>query len=118
MVITSCPASLDYCPACLGFIVRFASDSAIEGWLAERKWKPADLKSKLTKRVNIEFCIRFCDENGEPAGHWEAVYSPSKNHCTKEKIDLLDFVLQTTSGEIEAFCVQESPPKGWKDWKA
>lgn len=90
----------------------------MKGWLAERKWKSTDLKSKLTKKVNIEFCIRFCDEHGEPAGSWEAVYSPSKNHCTKERIDLLDFVLTTASGEIEVFCTRPSPPKGWKDWKS
>lgn len=90
----------------------------MKGWLAERKWKSTDLKSKLTKKVNIEFCVRFCDEHGEPAGRWEAVYSPSKNHCTKERIDLLDFVLTTASGEIEVFCAKPSPPKGWKDWKS
>ena len=90
----------------------------MKGWLAERKWKPADLKSKLTKKVNIEFCVQFCNENGEPAGRWEAVYNPSKNHCTKERIDLLDFVLTTVSGEIEVFSAKPSPPKGWKDWKS
>ncbi len=90
----------------------------IKSWLAERKWKPADLKSKLTKKVNIEFCVRFCNEDGEPAGRWEAVYNPTKNHCTKERIDLLDFVLTTTSGEIEVFCTKPSPPQGWKDWKS
>jgi ABC-type multidrug transport system ATPase subunit len=90
----------------------------IRGWLAERKWKSTDLKSKLSKKVNIEFRVHFCDENGKPAGRWEAIYSPSKNHCTKERIDLMDFVLQTTSGEIEAFCTKRSPPKGWKNWKS
>ena len=69
----------------------------VKGWLAERKWKSTDLKSKLRKKVNIEFCVRFCDEDGEPAGRWEAVYSPSKNRCLKERIDMLDFVLQANS---------------------
>jgi ABC-type multidrug transport system ATPase subunit len=89
-----------------------------KGWLAERKWKSADLKSKLTKKVNIELCVHFCDENGEPAGRWEVVYNPSRNHCTKERIDLLDFVLQTTSSEVEVLCKKPSPPDGWKDWKS
>lgn len=99
----------------------------MKGWLAERKWKPADLKSKLTKKVNITFCVRFCDETGQPAGRWEAVYSTSKNRCTRERIDMLDFVLQTNSDvinveqkegvNVEAFSVTKSPPKGWKDWK-
>ena len=89
----------------------------IEDWLTERKWKSADLKSKLTKKVNIEFCVYFCDENGQPAGRWEAIYIPSKNHCTKERIDLLDAVLQTTGSEVEAFYTH-SPLEGWKDWKS
>jgi ABC-type multidrug transport system ATPase subunit len=90
----------------------------VKGWLAQRKWKSADLKSKLTKKVNIEFCVRFCDENGGLAGRWDAIYSPSRNQCTKERIELADFVLQTTSGDIEAFCVKKTPPKSWKDWKS
>lgn len=90
----------------------------IKGWLDQRKWKPADLKSRLTKKVNVEFRVHFCDEHDEPAGIWEAVYSPSKKHCTKERIDLLDFVLEVNGGEIEAFCVKKTPPKGWKDWKS
>ena len=40
----------------------------MKGWLSERKWKATDLKSKLTKKLNVEFCVHFCDENGEPAG--------------------------------------------------
>lgn len=89
----------------------------MKGWLGERKWKSTDLRSKLTKKLNIEFCIHFCDAKGKPAGRWEAVYSPSKNRCTKERIDMLDFVLETTTYEINAFSTKPSPPKGWKNWK-
>ena len=88
------------------------------GAMNSQKWKSADLKSKLTKKVNMEFSVHFCDENGESAGRWEAVFSPSKNHCTRERIDLLDFVLTATGGEIEVFCTNPSPPKGWKNWKS
>jgi ABC-type branched-subunit amino acid transport system ATPase component len=66
----------------------------VRGWLSERKWKSADLKSKLAKKVNIDFCIRFSDEIGEPAGRWEASYSPTKNRCTRERIELLDSILE------------------------
>jgi ABC-type multidrug transport system ATPase subunit len=90
----------------------------MKGWLAERKWKSTDLKSKLTKKLNIEFCVYFCDEHGEHAGRWEAVYSPSKNHCTKERIDLFDFRLTTERGEIEVLRTKPKPPKGWKDWRS
>jgi len=90
----------------------------MEGWLAERKWKSGDLRSKLTKKLNIEFCIRFCDEKGRPAGRWEAVYSPSKHRCTRERIDMLDFVIETTADEINVFAVRASQPKSWKNWKS
>lgn len=73
----------------------------MKGWLKERKWKSTDLKSKLTRKVNVEFCVHFVDERGEPAGRWNAVYSPSKLRCISERIDLLDFLLETTKGKIE-----------------
>lgn len=90
----------------------------VKGWLSERRWKPADLKSKLTKKVNLEFTIHFSDGNGEPAGRWEATYSPTKNRCIRERIDLLDFVLEANGEEIEALSVKGPPPKGWKNWKS
>ena len=73
----------------------------MKGWLKERKWKSTDLKSKLTRKVNVEFCVRFVDEQGEPAGRWEASYSPSKNRCTLERIDLLDHLLVINKGKVE-----------------
>ena len=87
-------------------------------WLAERNWKSGELKSKLSRKQNIAFCIRFCDKHGEPAGFWDAVYSTSKYQCTEERIKLPDFSLQTTSDEIEVVCTKKSPPKEWKDWKS
>lgn len=90
----------------------------MKNWLQERKWKSSDLKSKISRKVNIEFCVHFSDENGQPAGRWEATYSPSQNHCTRERFDFPDFVLQTTSDEIEAISVRQPAQSGWKDWKS
>jgi len=73
----------------------------MKGWLKERKWESTDLKSKLTKKVNVEFCVRFVDEQGEPAGRWEASYSPSKGRCTRERIDLLDHMLEIKKDNVE-----------------
>ena len=84
----------------------------MKGWLAEQKWQPADLKSKLTKKVNITHCVSFCDEQGKPVGRWKAVYSPSKNRCTRERIDLRDFVLMTTSPMILNFLEDDVARKG------
>ena len=64
----------------------------MKGWLAERKWKSTDLKSKLTKK-------------GEPAGRWEDGLQPVEEPLYQgERLTCWTFVLQTTSGEIEAFC--------------
>jgi ABC-type multidrug transport system ATPase subunit len=73
----------------------------MKGWLRERKWNPLDLRSKLTKKPSIEFCVGFCDDNGEPAGRWEATYSPKGNRCTKERIDLLDFLVEAGRDTVE-----------------
>ena len=73
----------------------------MKAWLAERKWKSLDLKSKLTKKVNIEFCVRFSTDSGEPAGKWEVTYSPKSNRCTTERLDLLDFVLEANKDSFE-----------------
>jgi len=73
------------------------------GWLNERKWKSADLKSKLTGKEDedVKFCVRFVDEQGNPAGRWEASYSLENRRCTQERIDLLDHLLKIKKDNIE-----------------
>lgn len=90
----------------------------MKDWLQERKWKSSDLKSKISRKVNIEFCVRFSNENGRPAGRWEGTYNPSQNHCTRERFDFADYLLHTTSDEIEAFFLGEPAPSGWTNWKS
>ena len=72
----------------------------MKGWLNERKWKSSALKSKLTKKMNIDLCVSFEDQDGQEVGRWEASYSPSKNRCTRERIDLFESFLEVTKGEI------------------
>jgi len=86
------------------------------GWLNEREWKSGDLRSKLTAKKNIEFCVHFTDGRGHPAGRWEAHYNPSANRCAWERIDLLDFVLETTKGEVRIYKVRDRTAKD-KEWK-
>jgi ABC-type lipoprotein export system ATPase subunit len=89
----------------------------MKGWLEERQWKPRDVRSKLTSKKNVEFCVRFEDDKGKPAGHWEAHYNPWGNRCTWERIDMLDFVLETTSSEVRVIKVKgHSASDG--DWKS
>ena len=73
----------------------------IKGWLKERSWKATDVKSKLSKKVNIEFSVFFANSDGEPAGRWEATYNPSKNRCVRERIDMLDSLLETNRDKVE-----------------
>lgn len=72
----------------------------MKAWLNERKWKPSDLKSKLTKKKNIDLSVSFMDNDGQDVGSWKASYSPSKNRCTKERIRLFQSLLEVNSGEI------------------
>jgi ABC-type branched-subunit amino acid transport system ATPase component len=73
----------------------------MEGWLSQRKWRASDVKSNLTKKANVDFCVYLSDANDEPAGRWEATYSPSRNQCTRERIDLLNFLLETRKDSVE-----------------
>ncbi|MGD9975255.1 MAG: AAA family ATPase [Desulfatirhabdiaceae bacterium] len=72
----------------------------MKGWLNERKWKPSDLKSKLTKKMNIDLYVSFADNDGQETGHWKASYSPSKNLCTQERIELSGSILDVSRGEV------------------
>lgn len=88
----------------------------MKGWLNERKWNSSDLKSKLTKKMNIDLCVSFVDEDGQEAGRWEASYSPSKNRCTTERIDLVRSVLEVAKGEIH---ISPSPSsQDGRDWSS
>ena len=80
----------------------------MKSWLNERKWNSSDLKSKLTKKMNIDLCVSFADENGQEAGRWEASYNPSKNRCTRERIDLFGSILEVARDEINISPLPES----------
>ena len=80
----------------------------MKDWLNERKWNSSDLKSKLTKKMNIDLCVSFADENGQEAGRWEASYSPSKNRCTRERMNLFGSILEVARDEINISPLPES----------
>ena len=87
----------------------------ITHWLSERKWDSSHLKSKLTKKKNIDLRISFADEDDQGIGHWEASYNPSMARCTQEKIGILSSTLEVSKGEIY---IKPSPDletgEGWK----
>src|SRR4051812_21950803 len=51
----------------------------LKGWLEERQWKPRDVRSKLLRKKNVEFTVRFHNVKGELAGRWEGHYNPWEN---------------------------------------
>ena len=80
-------------------------------WLAERKWRGTDLKSKLTRKKNIDLCVRFVNEQGESAGRWNVSYNSTQNRCTSERLDLLDFLLETSKDKVEITDLAEGRTK-------
>lgn len=72
----------------------------MQGWLAERKWKSNELKSKLSRKSNIEFTIRFADEKGDSAGRWEGNYNPTRHRCTDERFDVGGFTLRSGRDQL------------------
>ncbi len=73
----------------------------IQGWLKERKWVAGDLKSKLTRKKNIDFCVQFVDQHDESAGTWNGSFNPSQNRCTTERLELPDFTLEIAKDQVE-----------------
>ncbi len=70
--------------------IDFLSQLSLGGmkeWFAERKWKPSDVKSKLSPKKNIEFRLEFSNDDDNLVGVWEGSYNPSKNRCFKEKFE-------------------------------
>jgi predicted ATPase len=87
----------------------------ITGWLNERKWESSDLKSKLTKKKNIDIYVSFADENNQEIGHWAASYNLSMKRCTQEKINIFSSTLEVTKGEIH---IRPNPDSQTDDdWK-
>jgi ABC-type multidrug transport system ATPase subunit len=89
----------------------------LNGWLEERQWKPRDVRSKLLKKRNVEFGVRFQDGQGRQAGRWEAHYNPWENRCTWERIDMLDCVLEVAADEVSITTVKDGTPPV-KDWRS
>jgi len=72
----------------------------MKGWLNDRKWKSSELKSKLIRKMNIDLCVSFADNEGQETGFWEASYSPLKNLCTQERIKQSGSILEVSGGKI------------------
>ena len=72
----------------------------ITGWLKERKWDTSDLKSKLTKKGNIDVTISFANANGQKIGYWKASFNPSMKHCTQERVQLYESSLVVRKGIV------------------
>ena len=72
----------------------------ITGWLKERKWDTSDLKSKLTKKGNIDVTISFADTNDQKIGYWKASFNPSMKHCTQERVQLYESSLVVRKGIV------------------
>ena len=85
----------------------------MKGWLNERKWKSSDLKSKLTKKKNIELCVSFTNNEGQDTGQWKASYNPSMHRCTRERIELPQSFLEVTRGGIHISPLPHSQNGKW-----
>jgi ABC-type branched-subunit amino acid transport system ATPase component len=83
----------------------------MKSWLKERKWNRFDLKSKLIKKLNIDFSVQFSNGEGEPVGIWEAVYRPKYNRCTREHIKLPDAMLETSKDGVTITDIKKDEKK-------
>ncbi len=78
----------------------------IKDWLRTRSWDAKDLKSQLTKKINIDFSVHLMDDSGGEAT-WEASFNPGQLYCTHERIAIGDAVLDVRGGKLH---VHSTPP--------
>ena len=83
----------------IDFLSRLARGD-IQKWLEERQWNPADVRSKLLRKKNVEFSVKFQNDRGQPVGHWDAHFNPSVKRCTWERMELMNVLLETTGDEV------------------
>jgi len=88
----------------------------VKDWLRERHWRAPELRSKLSTRKNISFCVRFVNDKGKPSGRWEGQFSPTLLRCTSERLDVLTHVLETVKDEVRVFGVGNGRRSAKKDW--
>ena len=83
----------------------------IRDWLRTRGWDAKDLKSQLTKKVNIDFSVHLIDDSDETAT-WEASFNPNRLHCTHERIVIADAELDVHGGKVR---VRSTPSSESRD---
>lgn len=77
------------------------SSGKMKDWLNERNWKYSDLKSKLSKKNNIDFRIEFSDQNEELLCVWHGTYNPSKYQCNHERFESKLEWIDVTKGKLQ-----------------
>jgi predicted ATPase len=73
----------------------------IKGWLSERNWRPAELRSRLTNKKNIEFEISLLTNEGIGGIKWSATFNPASLSCTAEHIETPGATLDVDGGHIK-----------------
>lgn len=71
----------------------------LSDWLKKREWKAIDLKSKLSKALNISFEVN-CDFAGRPV-RWKGSFNRSLLRCTQETLEIgSDTTLRVDDGRF------------------
>ncbi|NQU24460.1 MAG: ATP-binding protein [Candidatus Nealsonbacteria bacterium] len=70
----------------------------LTGWLEERKWEAREVRSRLTRKKNIEFAITLVNGKGGTDVSWKASYNPWELRCTSERIETPGAVLEVKDG--------------------
>ncbi|MGL4419647.1 MAG: AAA family ATPase, partial [Gemmataceae bacterium] len=71
----------------------------VNGWFDNRRWKPADIRSKLLRKANIFFRVSFTDEEDGTEGYWEGVYNTTTGRCSRENFHFRDEHLDIVNGK-------------------
>jgi predicted ATPase len=72
----------------------------LKGWLEDRHWKPRELSSRLTSKKNINFAVTLKSGTGKRSITWDGIFNPTRLHCTFERIETPDALLEVDDGRL------------------
>jgi predicted ATPase len=72
----------------------------LKGWLEDRHWKPRELSSRLTAKKNITFTVSLGSGSGKGGLVWSGIFNPTQLHCTREKVESRDALLEVEDGHL------------------
>ncbi|WP_164102236.1 BREX-1 system adenine-specific DNA-methyltransferase PglX [Candidatus Laterigemmans baculatus] len=74
------------------------ANGTVTDWLQDHQWEAKDLKSKFSRKNNIEFVVTLAGEGSETEARWEGTFNPQTLNCTSETLTIGGSAIEVRGG--------------------